>query len=50
MVDRARTYLYMGDVPRQLPYTFAEVLKAWERDRLAPFELARYHETETRPR
>jgi len=41
MVDRTRTYIYMGDVSRQLPYTFAEVPEAWERDRVAPFELAR---------
>jgi len=34
-----RTYLYLGNVFRQLPYSLAEVLEAWERERLAPIRV-----------
>jgi len=37
----SRTYLYISDLFRPLPYSFSEILEAWEEDRMRPFELVR---------
>lgn len=37
----SKTYLYMSDLFRPLPYSFSEILEVWEEDRMKPFELVR---------
>lgn len=41
MAGPPRTYLYISDLFRPLPYSFGQIVEAWEEDKMKPFELVK---------